>query len=112
MLKARVLFVLLLAVTLLAACADVSITGSGNVVTEEESISGFDKVDTSHGFKVAVSFRIPLGEVLFRRIVFAVLIPIDPRLDAPAMFGHPWTRGPFGLLVLGQFPPEMVANLM
>jgi hypothetical protein len=55
MLKARILFVLLLAVTLLAACADVSITGSGNVVTEEESFSDFDKVDISHGFKVDVS---------------------------------------------------------
>jgi hypothetical protein len=55
MLKARILFVLLLAVTLLAACANVSITGSGNVVTEEESISDFDKVDASHGFKVDVS---------------------------------------------------------
>ena len=46
---------MLLAVALLAACANVSITGSGNVVTEEESFSDFDKVDASHGFKVDVS---------------------------------------------------------
>jgi len=32
-----------------------SITGSGNVVTQEENITGFDKVDVSQAFKVDIS---------------------------------------------------------
>jgi len=50
-------FGLVLAV-LLAGCTLVSkqapITGSGNVVTQEENITGFDKVDVSHAFKVDI----------------------------------------------------------
>lgn len=55
MFKARILIIVLLAAVLLAACANVSITGSGNVVTEEQPISDFDKVEASQGFKVDVS---------------------------------------------------------
>ena len=48
MFKSRIL-VLFLAVVLLAGCSltdrKLSITGSGNVVTREENITGFDKVD-------------------------------------------------------------------
>jgi hypothetical protein len=57
MLKSRTL-VLLLAVALLAGCGLVrsaSVTGSGNVVTQEMSITGFDKVDISHAFRVNIS---------------------------------------------------------
>jgi hypothetical protein len=55
MLKARFLLALLLAVILLAACQNISLTGSGTVVTEEKTFSDFDKIDVSHGFKVDVS---------------------------------------------------------
>jgi hypothetical protein len=55
MLKTRSLSILILAVILLVACQNVSLTGSGNVVTEEESFSEFDKIDVSHGFNVDVS---------------------------------------------------------
>ena len=33
----------------------ISITGSGNIVTQEETFTGFDKVDVSHTFKVDIS---------------------------------------------------------
>jgi len=52
MLKSRILVVLLLAIVLLAGCARVTITGSGVIVTREETITGFDRVDVSHGFQV------------------------------------------------------------
>ena len=47
--------VLLVVAALLAGCGTVSLTGSGNVVTQEEAITGFDKVDASQGFQVDVS---------------------------------------------------------
>ena len=47
-----------------------SITGSGNVVTQEETISGFDKVDVSQAFQVDIS----QGEA------FSVVIRIDDNL--------------------------------
>jgi hypothetical protein len=48
------LFVLLLAVILLAGCGLRTITGSGSVVTREEAITAFDKVDISHAFEVDI----------------------------------------------------------
>jgi len=52
----------ILAVILLIGCAQVTITGSGNVVTQEEAITGFDKVDISQSFSVDItqgdSFRV------------------------------------------------------
>ena len=48
--------VLLVIATLLAGCGGLaSLTGSGNVVTQEEAITGFDKLDVSDGFQVEVS---------------------------------------------------------
>jgi hypothetical protein len=50
--------VLLLAVALLAGCAlvtETSISGSGNIVTQEETFTGFDKVEISHAFKADIS---------------------------------------------------------
>ena len=48
--------VLLVIATLLAGCGGlVSRTGSGNVVTQEEAITGFDKLDVNQGFQVDVS---------------------------------------------------------
>jgi hypothetical protein len=72
MFKSGILMVLLLTAALLAACGliPISITGSGNVVTLEESITGFDKVDGSHGFKVEVS----QGDT------FRVLIRVDDNI--------------------------------
>lgn len=54
MFKLIMLFVLLMAV-LLTGCVPVTLNGSGNVVTQEESITGFDKVDISHSFGVNIS---------------------------------------------------------
>ena len=47
--------VLLIVTALLASCGLVSpLTGSGNVVTHEETITGFDRLDVSQGFQVDV----------------------------------------------------------
>ncbi len=54
MFKFRML-VLFVAVALLAGCGLSSLTGSGNVVTQEEAITGFDRLDVSHGFQVDIS---------------------------------------------------------
>ena len=48
-------WIYLLAIFFLAGCAQITITGSGNVVTQEEAITGFDKVDISQSFKVDIS---------------------------------------------------------
>jgi hypothetical protein len=49
------MFVLFLAVILLAGCGSIPITGSGNVVNQEEAITGFDRVDISYSFEVDIS---------------------------------------------------------
>jgi hypothetical protein len=49
------MFVLFLAGILLAGCGSIPITGSGNVVTQEEAITGFDKVDISYSFETNIS---------------------------------------------------------
>ena len=63
--RMRALFTLLSMVPLVTACCalpdvggllgQVSITGSGNVVTQEFDLSGFDRVEVSHAFDVAIS---------------------------------------------------------
>jgi len=45
---------LVVMVALLAGCALIPISGSGNVVTREETFTGFDQLDISHGFTVDV----------------------------------------------------------
>ena len=64
----------LILVPLLAGCTLVSeqasITGSGNVVTQEETFTGFDKVDVSHTFKVDIS----------QGHTFSVVIRVDDNL--------------------------------
>ena len=69
MFKSKILLGLLLAV-LLTGCGQGTITGSGNVVTQEEAISGFDKVEVSHAFKVNIS----QGET------FSVVVRMDDNL--------------------------------
>ena len=64
------IFILFLAVALISGCVPVAITGSGNVVTQEESITGFDKVDISQAFNV----EIKQGES------FSVIIRVDDNL--------------------------------
>jgi len=64
------MFVMFLAAVLSAGCTLASITGSGNVVTHEENITGFDKVDASHAFQVDIS----QGDA------FSVVIRIDDNL--------------------------------
>jgi hypothetical protein len=54
MFKFRVL-VSFVAVALLAGCGLTSLTGSGKVITQEETITGFDRLDASHGFQVDIS---------------------------------------------------------
>ncbi len=42
-------------VAVLAGCGVVSLTGSGNILTQDEAITGFSKLDVSQGFQVTVS---------------------------------------------------------
>jgi hypothetical protein len=71
MFKYKIL-VLFLSVALLVGCTLPGniITGSGNVVTQEEAISGFDKVEVSHTFNVDIS----QGET------FSVVVNMDDNL--------------------------------
>jgi len=69
MFRQIIIFILLMMI-LLSGCVPLTITGSGNVVTQEEAISGFDKVDISHSFDVAIS----QGER------FSVVIRVDDNL--------------------------------
>jgi hypothetical protein len=50
----RVILVLFLMAALLVACIPGGITGSGEIVTHEESFTGFDRLDISHAFDVDV----------------------------------------------------------
>jgi hypothetical protein len=61
---------LLVAAALMAGCGVVSLTGSGNVVTQEETITGFDRLDVSQGFQVDVR----QGDT------FSVVIRVDDNL--------------------------------
>ena len=69
MYKTKAMIPILIAI-LLVGCAQVTLTGSGNVVTQEEAITGFDKVDISNSFSVDIS----QGEA------FSVVIHIDDNL--------------------------------
>ncbi len=46
--------ILLVLAALLAGCGGASLTGSRNVVTQEEAITGFDRLDISQGSQVDV----------------------------------------------------------
>jgi hypothetical protein len=63
MFKPRTL-VLIVAVALLAGCGLGAITGSGNVITQEEAIADFEKLDVSNGFRVEVSQGDSFGVVI------------------------------------------------
>jgi hypothetical protein len=69
MCKSRI-FILFIALVMVIGCTQIPITGSGNVVTQEEPISGFDKVDISQSFEVDIS----QGEN------FSVIIRVDDNL--------------------------------
>jgi hypothetical protein len=69
MCKSRI-FILFIALAVLAGCTPTTITGSGNVVTQEEAITNFDKVDISNSFDVDIS----QGES------FSVIIRVDDNL--------------------------------
>ncbi|MFC2029196.1 head GIN domain-containing protein [Chloroflexota bacterium] len=64
--------IVFLLVALLVGCTPpgATITASGNVVTQEEAISGFDKVEVSHAFQVDIG----QGET------FSVVVHIDDNL--------------------------------
>jgi len=62
--------ILLVAGALMVGCGAVSVTGSGNVVTQEEAITGFDKLDVSQGFQVVVR----------QDDTFSVVIRVDDNL--------------------------------
>ena len=80
--KRLVLFTLLVAVPFLTACCELpdisglipasgeAMSGSGTLVTEEFTLTGFDKVDVSHGFAVDIS----QGDT------FSVVVSIDDNL--------------------------------
>jgi len=63
MLKLR-MPVLLLVAALLAGCGVAFLTGSGNVVTQEEDITGFDRLDVDQGFHVDVRQGEPTSVVI------------------------------------------------
>jgi hypothetical protein len=46
---------LFVVMAMLVGCGLTSLTGSGNVVTQEEALAGFDRLDVSHGFQVDIS---------------------------------------------------------
>ena len=69
MFKIRIL-VLLVVVVLLVGCGLAPTTGSGNVVTQEEAISDFDRLDVNQGFQVDVN----QGEI------YSVVIRVDDNL--------------------------------
>lgn len=62
--------VLLVVAAMLASCGLVSLTGSGNVVAQEEAITDFDRLDISQGFQVDVRQGEP----------FSVVIRVDDNL--------------------------------
>jgi hypothetical protein len=63
--------ILLIAAVLIVGCGMVSpLTGSGNVITQEEAITDFDRLDVSQGFQVEVS----QGDS------FSVIIRVDDNL--------------------------------
>ena len=67
----RIIIVILVVLgALLAGCRLTSISGSGDVVTQEETITGFDKVQISHGFRVEIS----QGDT------FSVVVRVDDNL--------------------------------
>jgi len=72
--KLLILGLALCVVTLLAGCdlsRGVSIAGSGIIVTREENITGFDRIDANHAFQVEVR----QGET------YGVVIRIDDNLE-------------------------------
>jgi len=62
--------ILFLAAALMVGCGVVFVSGSGNVVTQEEAITGFDRLDVSQGFQVVVR----QGDT------FSVVIRVDDNL--------------------------------
>lgn len=69
MFKLIMLFVSIM-VIVLTGCIPTTLTGSGNVVTKEEPVTGFNSVDISHSFEVDIS----QGES------FSVVIRVDDNL--------------------------------
>jgi hypothetical protein len=69
MYKLIIIFILVTMV-LLTGCDQFPLTGSGNVVTQEEAIFDFDKVDISHSFEVDIK----------RGENFSVIIRVDDNL--------------------------------
>jgi hypothetical protein len=53
--KTTLILVLLFLGAMLVGCAQLTDTGSGNVVTQEEAITGFDMLDINEGFNVDIS---------------------------------------------------------
>jgi len=51
----KFLTLLVFIIMLLAGCSQVAITGSGNIVTQDESITGFDRVSVEQSFDVTIS---------------------------------------------------------
>ena len=68
--KRTVTVILAVLAALLAGCGLTSTTGSGNVMTQEETITGFDKVEISQGFRLDIS----QGDT------FSVVVRVDDNL--------------------------------
>jgi hypothetical protein len=68
--KKCILFTLIVVVPLLSGCGWIPMQGSGNVMTQDFDITGFDKVDVSHAFTVDIT----QGDT------FSVVVSIDDNL--------------------------------
>ena len=68
--KNAIILVLFFLGVISVGCTQLTISGSGNVVTQEEAINGFDRLDVNQGFQVAVS----QGDT------FSVVIRVDDNL--------------------------------
>jgi hypothetical protein len=80
--------VLFVIAALMTGCGGlVSLTGSGNVVTQEEAITGFDKLDISQGFQVEVN----QGDT------YSVIIRIDDNFAEYLQVGKEGTTLKIGL---------------
>ena len=60
----RITIALVVVVALLTGCSRASLVGSGNLVTVEKDLRGFDKLDISHGFKFSVRQAEDFGVVI------------------------------------------------
>jgi hypothetical protein len=85
--KNTLILVLLFLGAMSVGCTQLTVTGSGNVVTQEMAITGFDKVDINQGFMVDIS----QGDE------FSVVIRIDDNFEEYLQVGKEGSTLKIGL---------------